>query len=800
MASFDAFFRAATGEAPYGYQARLARDGLPAVVRVPTGAGKTGIILAWLWRRLEGPDRAGTPRRLIFALPQRSLVEQVAREAVRWLENLGLVDEVAVHVVMGGAGDSQRRWRLDMHRPAIVIGTVDSLVSKALNRGYGISRAMYPIDFALVVNGAQWVVDEIQLCPESTTTLRQLAAFTRGGGGASWVTAEPTGLTCMSATVSASLLDTVDNPAPAEADTVRIEAEDRVGKLAVRLGARRRVGRLAVEPGDYRSVASEVLRRHRQGTLTLVVVNTVAAARGVYAALRATSVPHTLLHSRFRGVEREGLALRVAADPTGAGHIVVATQVVEAGLDLDAAVLFTEAAPWPSVVQRAGRCNRRGLLDDAELWWLPPVRHLPYEEADVRAAVAELTALEGVAVTGEDLLDRDVPTTEPEVTVLRRADLIALFDTAPDLTGADLDVGPYVRDADDLDVQVAWADWTPVDATGRPAPQAKAPEARWRCRVPLGELRALAKRTAVWRFTQAVGQWTRVSDRQPARPGEVLVVAASAGGYDPESGFDPSARKPVPGCPSLDPTLEVASVLEQASGAEEAFRQDDASVAQGRWLSLERHSVDVRDHVEALIAAIGLVLPGPVLRAVAVAAYAHDVGKAHPTWQDALCALAGPADREWVDAGRPWAKSGVDGRLVYPDATTSFRHELVSLLLLDGPLRGLLADVEDPDLVRYLVLAHHGKLRIQVRGPDDTDDDRLLGLKHHEVVLTSELLGQPAGTLTVDLDQFGLGGARSWTRTALGLRDRYGPFVLAYLETLVRIADWRASADLEKAS
>ena len=59
------------------------------------------------------------------------------------------------------------------------------------------------------------------------------------------------------------------------------------------------------------------------------------------------------------------------------------------------------------------------------------------EEADVRASVAELTVLDGVAVTSEDLLARDVLVTEPEVTVLRRADLLALFDTAPDLTGAD---------------------------------------------------------------------------------------------------------------------------------------------------------------------------------------------------------------------------------------------------------------------------------------------------------------------------------------------------------------------------
>jgi len=43
-----------------------------------------------------------------------------------------------------------------MHRPAILVGTVDSLVSKALNRGYGIGRATYPIDFGLVTNGAHW--------------------------------------------------------------------------------------------------------------------------------------------------------------------------------------------------------------------------------------------------------------------------------------------------------------------------------------------------------------------------------------------------------------------------------------------------------------------------------------------------------------------------------------------------------------------------------------------------------------------------------------------------------------------
>ena len=113
---FEEFFRDAIGYPPYGYQARLARDGLPAVVQAPTGAGKTGVILAWLWRRLHGPDPAAIPRRLIYALQKRSLVEQVAREAERWLENLGLTAKVALRVVMGGEGKTQQQWRLDMHQ------------------------------------------------------------------------------------------------------------------------------------------------------------------------------------------------------------------------------------------------------------------------------------------------------------------------------------------------------------------------------------------------------------------------------------------------------------------------------------------------------------------------------------------------------------------------------------------------------------------------------------------------------------------------------------------------------------
>jgi CRISPR-associated endonuclease/helicase Cas3 len=776
---FEEFFGRATGVSPYGYQSRLARDGLPAVVQAPTGAGKTGIVLAWLWRRLNERHRDSTPRRLVYALPQRSLVEQVAAQAKRWLANLGLAERVALHVVMGGEGKTQRQWRLDMHQPAIVIGTVDSLVSKALNRGYGIGRALYPIDFALVTNGAHWVVDEIQLCPESTATLRQLAAFTT-----SLRTAEPFGLTCMSATVPEDLLGTVDNPVVDDSQVVRIRPEERTGELAIRLQGKRTVRKLDAAAGDYAAIASAIQERHRPGTLTLAVVNTVEAARQVFKGLNR-GADCTLLHSRFRAVEREALIDRITATPGSKGHIVIATQVVEAGIDLNAEVMFTEAAPWPSIVQRAGRCNRTGRVADAELWWLPPAKPFPYPAADVEATAAELASLEGAQVTGEDLLGRAVPVTEAAVSVLRRSDLIALFDTAPDLSGADVDVAPYVRDAEDMDAQLAWATWKPASLDGRPPDDARAPLPQWRCRVPLRDLPALQRRTDVWRLDQSLGRWTRVTAADRARPGEVLVVAAEAGGYDPVTGFEPAASGAVPGCP------EMRSRADLAAGLEETFREDSTSTAL-TWLSLDQHSLDVRDEAARLLADLLPAIPQEAAGAVVVAAYAHDIGKAHPVWQDALCKLASEQDSDWVGKGRPWAKSASSEPLRFA-GNAGFRHELASVLLLDGPLNSLLTGVDDPDLTRYLVLAHHGKVRVQVRAPDEADPEVLAGLRHGDACGIPPMLGHPPSELRVDLKQFGLGGERSWTRTALGLRDRYGPFVLAYLETVVRIADWRAS-------
>ncbi|OPG09292.1 CRISPR-associated endonuclease Cas3'' [Microbispora sp. GKU 823] len=820
VGEFSEFVARAVGEArpPYPYQVRLAEEGLPDLLRVPTGAGKTlAAVLPWLWRTTAFPE--DTPRRLVYVLPLRTLVEQTAGEVARWLFNLGERsspdpqqvsgdDSVILQMLMGGTDREDDAWQLVPDKRAVLIGTQDMVLSRALMRGYAESRPRWPISYALLHSDTQWVFDETQLLGPAVPTSAQLQGLRDSLG-----TAAPTATMWMSATLAEEGLSTVDHDVTA-LRTVELTAEDRGGALAKRLDAARTVERLDL-PTDPKTfavaLARALLARHRPGTRTIAVLNTVERATAVREAFRkeAPEADVVLIHSRFRPVERRELMDLVTDDPPPGGRIVISTQVLEAGVDITSMTLFTEAAPWSSIVQRAGRCNRGGEYAAASLLWgLPPggrASAVPYVQEDMDAAVAALGELEGIAVTSTGLQRRPVKQMPELHAVLRRRDLLQLFDTMPDLTGADIDVSPWIRDGDDTGVFVAWRDWTASD--GKPAEDEPLARRDELCPAPIADVRKLAALDGgrrLWVRDRVGGHW-RWASRADVVPGAVLLADVRAGWYDPELGWAPAVGTPVEPVAPVESAAPPAEDEESVGPLADGDAIGDDLLSQGRkWVGLARHLSDVEEEVAAV--AEGLRLPGLAVGLVEAAVLAgryHDLGKCHEVFQATL-RRASPNPPDGLLAKSP----GGGGR----HSRRYLRHELVSALLLTSPECCLLENRRERGLIVYLVAAHHGRVRISVRSVADEalqQPPLLLGVADGDRTPAFELTtGEHMAAVTLSTSSLRIGAADasgstsagswtpgSWTERAVTLRDRpdLGPFRLAYLEALVRIADMRVS-------
>ncbi|MFC7640304.1 DEAD/DEAH box helicase [Streptosporangium lutulentum] len=317
--AFADFVLRATDQAygPYPYQEQLAAEGFPQVLRVPTGAGKTmAAVLPWVWRRNVCPEE--TPRRLVYVLPLRGLVEQTVGHITTWLSRVGMSNEVGVHVLMGGVDRDDSAWQSHPDKSAILVGTQDMVLSRALMRGYAEPRPRWPISFALLHTDTQWVFDETQLLGPALPTSIQLQAFRDRMG-----TATPTATMWMSATLSPEDIATIDH-APATR-VMQLSLEDRHGPLKRRLDATRTVHRLNLTDDTNRypaEVAAALADHHRAGTRTIGVFNTVDRAAAVYEQLlkAAPDADLLLVHSRFRPVERRAAADRLAAELSQLGR------------------------------------------------------------------------------------------------------------------------------------------------------------------------------------------------------------------------------------------------------------------------------------------------------------------------------------------------------------------------------------------------------------------------------------------------------------------------------------------------
>ena len=824
----------ATGHAPFPYQEALANEPWPVLLDIPTGLGKTLAVLgAWVHKRLQNDPE--TPRRLIYCLPMRVLVEQTAKVAREVVKAAAPLFEAqgrkapTVHVLMGG--DLDEAWQNDPTQEAILIGTQDMLLSRALNRGYAMSRYRWPMHFGLLNNDAMWVYDETQLLGVGLETSAQLEGLrqkhgTHGQSRSLW----------MSATLAEAHLSTVDHRAPAEGFSKQTlgPADHDSAEVRKRTQAHKGIGMLpsvvlsSTNKAYAKALAAHVVEQHEaRGDLTLVVLNQVARAQEVFSetrALVAEEVSVGLLHSRFRGADRRA---REAILEQSGPRIVVATQVVEAGVDLSAKTLISELCPWPSLVQRAGRCNRKGEYKrgEAQIEWIDVDLSdkkaaqvvLPYAPAELEQARSLLKALEergdgaGPTALGALAYEED----RPAYPVVRRRDLLALFDTSSDLSGEDLDVSRYIRDSGAPDVFFYWREFDKaqlgeLSAEERAkAPAPKAPAREELCRVGIGagkdflgklsdrEKKAWegkksddAKRLRALRWDGLNGEWVPVK-KEDLRPGMVVALDVSAGGYSETLGWLGKEKKP-----SVVPVVPAEGDNEKPLVDEEHGETLQSSDV-GKWVLLEKHLGHVRDEARAFAAGVGL--SEALQDRLATAGLWHDVGKAHAEFQGRLLDPLGKEERPAPEGSGLWAKSDHKRRSKRKEHRRYFRHELASMLAY---LAVSDDDEEARDLVAYLVLAHHGKVRVSLRSlpkerpPKGSEKAIAHGVLDGDTIdaVTIPGVGEfKEIQLSLDLMKLGEG---SWLERVLHLRDdsEVGPFRLAYLETLLRQADWKASA------
>jgi CRISPR-associated endonuclease/helicase Cas3 len=198
---------------------------------------------------------------------------------------------------------------------------------------------------------------------------------------------------------------------------------------------------------------------------------------------------------------------------------------------------------------------------------------------------------------------------------------------------------------------------------------------------------------------------------------------------------------------------------------------------------LHDHLAHVRHRAESIARRLGM--DDRLVAAVALAAEAHDLGKADPRFQVMLHG----GDTLAAEAGRLLAKSGTDPadrrarRIAWERSglPEGFRHEdLSARLVADWLGRNGAADL-DADLVVHLVAAHHGRSRPVMPPAVDPDPPAV------EVAFRGATVAAgPDPGLLVD-----------WEAPARfrRLNERYGPWGLALLEAVVRLADIACSEE-----
>ncbi len=415
---FDAYFREVHGHVPYPWQSRLTRRvlserGWPEVISLPTGTGKTSVLDTALFTLAARPD--ASPRRVIFVIDRRIVVDQVYSRATRIRDQIMRAESGVLARVrrrLGNLTDAQEslgvaalrggipidgEWAHYPEQPWVIVSTIDQFGSRLLFRGYGVSQGMWPVHAGLAGNDCLVILDEVHLSKAFASTLTDVSS----NGEVPLIHSVNQELLPRRFTV----VEMSATPPDDATDQFRLEREDteNSARLARIVEARKRIELESIKGTTpaHVSVPKQTLKilrtiRPEVEKCVGVVTNRVRTARETYAAVAAKGYEAHLITGRMRPVDRQiavdriskhldpdrlasssslGDNQKVDGPPKGNRSsskrpdkpiVVVATQAIEVGADFSFDAMITEVAPIDSLLQRFGRLDRRGLLSAAE--------------------------------------------------------------------------------------------------------------------------------------------------------------------------------------------------------------------------------------------------------------------------------------------------------------------------------------------------------------------------------------------------------------------------------------------------
>lgn len=401
---FERNYTALRDQPPMKWMRRLfekLREGWhPSLIDLPTGAAKTDVTVIWIlalaWYGLERGSRRPVPRRLVWVVNRRVLVQQVFRlarqldaklsagnrefsELRKGLASLsGDPADIFRVVQLRGQLVDDREWSVVPSVPQLIIGTVDQIGSRLLFQGYGLGKWSRPLQAALLAVDAWICVDEAHLVPEFLLTLRQARRFIeeadRDIPAALSAAFEhlPFWATELSATPSL--------PRP-KADSIfgLISEDEGDPRLLDRLmSAQTRQVKIRwitghEEPDQVIGAEAAALGRGNQDIA--VFVREPGVANKIKKHLQKQFKDRVLtITGRLRGYERDRIVkhpvfirFRPPEEGEEAGEVkesvfLVGTAAAEVGLDADASAVLCDFASLPTLLQRLGRLDRRGRL------------------------------------------------------------------------------------------------------------------------------------------------------------------------------------------------------------------------------------------------------------------------------------------------------------------------------------------------------------------------------------------------------------------------------------------------------